>query len=144
MNEQTTTTTLRLVSSNADASTSVSDRQALYALLKAKLPSGKMVEEACHLAVFDDDGYQTSVSELMADRRELSAVGLGCVLHDDNYDYAITLENEARFKKAFPHLAHLCNLLERSGGVIPYSGGAPRKMPGGEPSPTVWQPKIVK
>ncbi|WP_146126114.1 MULTISPECIES: hypothetical protein [Burkholderia cepacia complex] len=144
MSEQTNTTPqLRLVSSNVDASTSVSDRQALYTLLKAKLPSGKTVEEACHLAVFDGDCDEPDTAEFMADYRELREAGLRGSIPNDDYDYAVVLDSASKFKKAFPHLAHICDLLERSGGVIPYTGGAPRKITGVEPS-TAWKPKIIK
>ncbi|WP_322010691.1 hypothetical protein [Paraburkholderia sp. J12] len=121
MSEQTTTTTLRLVSSNADASTAAQDRQALYSFLKTKMPCGNTIETVCDHDFCVRAGMQT-YREMLAHKDYLSAHGLSSRLDDG--ESVVTIENADVFTRAFPHLAHVVPVMKRCGGVIVGTGGA--------------------
>ncbi|SAK86176.1 hypothetical protein [Caballeronia ptereochthonis] len=121
MSEQTTPPTLRLVSSNADASTPVQDRQALYSFLKAKMPCGNTIEDVCDYDFCVRAGMKT-YREMLAHQEYLRAHGLN--VRRDECDSIVTIEDAGVFTRAFPHLAHVVPILKRCGGVIVGTGGA--------------------
>ncbi|WP_123876411.1 hypothetical protein [Burkholderia multivorans] len=122
MSEQTKPAALRLVSSNAGASTSVSDRNALYAFLKAKMPCGNTIEDVCDLDFCVRAGMQT-YRELLEHKDYLRVHGLSSKQNEDG-ESVVTIENPDAFKLAFPQLAHVVPAMQRAGGVIVGTGGA--------------------
>lgn len=122
MSEQTNTPTLRLVSTNTDTSTVIQDRQALYSFLKAKMPCGNTIEDVCDHDFCVRAGMQT-YREMLAHQDYLHAHGLNSRMAEDG-ECVVTIEDAARFTKAFPHLEHVVPILKRCGGVIVGTGGA--------------------
>ncbi|WP_250522821.1 MULTISPECIES: hypothetical protein [unclassified Caballeronia] len=84
--------------------------------------SKKTIEQMCHL--------NTPEAELThqqrGERRLLGDYGLKAKPAIGSLPPAIVLENKRWFRKSRPELKHLANLLEESGGVVPYTPGCPR------------------
>nr|WP_294866161.1 hypothetical protein [uncultured Pseudogulbenkiania sp.] len=79
--------------------------------------SKRTIEQVCHLDVPDAE----LTTEQRRERRLLRDFGLDVAPAIGALPAAIVLVDNRWFKKQRPELKHLANLLEESGGVVPYS-----------------------
>lgn len=84
--------------------------------------SKRTIEQVCHLDAPDAE----LTREQRRERRLLGDYGLEVRQAIGALPAAIVLADKRRFRKTRPELKHLANLLEESGGVVPYTPGYPR------------------
>lgn len=84
--------------------------------------SKRTVEQVCHLDAPDAE----LTREQRRERRLLGDYGLGVRQAIGALPAAIVLTDKRKFRKTRPELKHLANLLDESGGVLPYTPGYPR------------------
>ncbi|CAG9165223.1 hypothetical protein LMG23992_00367 [Cupriavidus laharis] len=97
--------------------------------------SKQTIEQVCHLDTPDAE----LTREQRRERGLLRDYGLGVRQAIGALPAAIVLTDKRWFRKIRPELKHLANLLEESGGVVPYTPGYPRieKRPV-PPTPISW------
>ncbi len=96
----------------------------LRAILDRPIPwtTKRTVEQLCHLDTPDDE----LTDEQRNERCVLRGYGLDVKQAIGELPAAIVLTRKRLFRRELPELKHLANLLEESGGVVPYTPGYPR------------------
>lgn len=100
----------------------------LHAFLKAKLPSGLSIEESCDSdEITNRHQEKPSYSGLLAEQAEREAAGISAKIYEteDGLPPAIFIDDDKLFKAAFPELADVIPLVEKAGGVVPFTYGQP-------------------